>query len=123
MEHEIFTYQYSASQNKEVARIREKYLPREQSKLELLRELDRRVATAGMIESLSLGVIGCLSFGLGLCFGLGVLSGPAFLPYLLSAVGAILMLPAYPLYRHLARKAKERLTPDILRLSDEILKS
>ena len=43
----LFVYRYSASQNKEVERIRQRYLPQEESKIECLRKLDRRVQSAG----------------------------------------------------------------------------
>ena len=119
----VFTYRYSASQNKEVERIRRKYLPQEESKLDTLRRLDRRVQTAGMVEGLMVGVIGCLIFGLGMCFGLDVLGGADWLSILFGAVGVAVMLPAYPLYRHIAGKTKEKLAPEILRLSEEIMKS
>ena len=119
----VFTYRYSAPQNKEVESIRSKYLPRQESKLERLRRLDRRVQSAGMIPSLSLGIVGCLIFGVGLCFGLGVFGGAAWLAVLLCIIGAAVMLPAYPLYLHIAKKTKEQLTPEILRLSEELIHS
>lgn len=70
----VFTYQYSAAQNREVEYIRKKYLTREESKIEVLRRLDNRVQSAGIIPSLCLGVIGALIFGIGVCFGLDVLA-------------------------------------------------
>ena len=119
----VFTYQYSATQNKEVERIRNKYLPREESKLEMLRKLDNRVQSAGMVPALCIGTIGCLVFGIGMCFGLDVLAGADWLSVFLGAVGAIIMIPAYPVYRYIARRTKAKLTPQILQLSDEIIKS
>ncbi|MBQ7321517.1 MAG: hypothetical protein IJW99_05425 [Clostridia bacterium] len=120
---QVFTYRYSAAQNREVERIREKYLPREESRLELLRKLDRRVQSAGMIEGLTVGVVGCLIFGIGMCFGLGVFGGGNWLAILFGVLGTAVMLPAYPLYRRIARKTREALTPEILRLSEEIMRS
>lgn len=119
----VFTYQYSAAQNREVEHIRKKYLPGEENKLEKLRKLDDRVQSAGMIPALCLGVIGCLVFGVGMCFGLDVLAGSDLLSVLFGIIGVTVMIPAYPLYRHIARKTKAELTPEILRLSDEIMKS
>lgn len=116
-----FTYQYSAKQSREVEKIREKYLPREESKLERLKKLDGRVQSAGMVPSLCIGVIGVLLFGIGMCFGLGVFGGAAFLKYLFGIVGIAVMLPAYPVYKYVARKTKEQLTPEILQLSEELM--
>lgn len=116
-----FTYQYSAKQSREVEAIRKKYLPQEESKLDRLKKLDSKVQSAGMIPSLCIGVIGMLLFGIGMCFGLGVFGGAVFFKYLFGIVGIAVMLPAYPVYKYLARKTKEELTPEILQLSEELM--
>ena len=117
-----FTYQYSAKQNREVENIRSKYLPKEENKLERLRRLDTKVQMAGTIPSLCIGVIGCLIFGIGMCFGLDVFAGADWLTLLFCIPGVIIMLPAYPVYKSIANKTKAELTPEILRLSEEIIK-
>ena len=94
MENNTFTYSYSAARNKEVEDIRRKYIPHEESKLERLKRLDRKVQSAGTVE--------------GLCFGI---------------IGALLMIPAYPIYRRISSKTRAELTPEILSLSEEIIRS
>ena len=121
MENNVFTYQYSASKNKEIESIRKKYLPKEENKLETLKRLDSRVQSAGMLEALCLGVVGILIFGIGMRFFLNVFAGGAIFAALFMIIGTILMLPAYPLYRWIAKKRKAELTPEILRLSEEIM--
>ena len=123
MENKSFTYNYSAARNKEVESIRRKYMPREESKLERLKKLDLRVQMAGTIESLCFGIVGALVFGIGMCFFLDVFAGAAWLTAILMICGTLLMIPAYPIYRRIARKTKAELTPEILRLSEEIMKS
>ena len=123
MENKSFTYNYSAARNKEVESIRRKYMPHEESKLETLKRLDYRVQMAGMIEGLCFGIIGALVFGIGMCFFLDVFAGAAWLTAILMICGTLLMIPAYPIYRRIARKTKAELTPEILRLSEEIMKS
>ena len=118
-----FSYCYSARQHREVEDIRRKYLPREESRLERLRRLDRKAQCAGMTESLTIGIIGCLIFGIGMCFGLDVFVGADWLSVLFCLIGIAVMLPAYFVYRRISVKAKEALTPEILRLSEEILTS
>lgn len=119
---EIFEYTYSAAQQEEVKKIREKYIsaPKEEDKLETLRRLDASVTKKGTILSLILGIIGTLIFGTGMCccllwsmFVLGVFVG------LMGLVGVSM---AYPVYSHITKKEKERLAPEILRLSDELIK-
>ena len=123
MENNTFNYSYSAQRNREVESIRNKYIQKEESKLETLKHLDLRVQSAGIIESLCLGVIGSLVFGIGMCFGLDVIAGTAAHAALFMLIGMLLMAPAYPIYKRIAHKTKKRLTPEILRLSEEIMKS
>ena len=122
MEKEIFTYNYSAKQQSEIERIREKYLPKEESKLDMLRRLDKKAQSAGMIPSLCIGVVGCLIFGIGMCFGLDVFSGADILTLVFMLIGTLVMLPAYGIYKRISEKTRAELTPEILRLSEEITK-
>ena len=123
MENNTFRYNYSATKNQEVESIRKKYMPHEESKLERLKKLDRRAQEAGMIESLCLGIIGVLVFGIGICFLLDVFTGTPWLTAIFMIGGTLLMIPAYPIYRRISRKTKAELTPEILRLSDKLMKS
>jgi len=123
MENNTFSYNYSAVRNKEVESIRRKYMPHEESKLERLKKLDLRVQMAGTIESLCFGIVGALVFGIGMCFFLDVFAGAAWLSALFMIIGSLIMIPAYPIYRKIAQKTKAELTPEILRLSEEIMKS
>lgn len=81
-----FRYDYSAKENIEVQKIRKKYLPQCESKLEELKRLDRTVQNSGMIESLCVGIGGLLIFGLGLCLVMQVIGNGA----LIAIVGILL---------------------------------
>ena len=118
-----FHYTYSAPVNKEVEQIRKKYLPQEVDKLSELKKLDAKVQMAGTTESLVVGLVGCLIFGVAMCMGLGAIGGTMTLAVIIGIVGVAIMLPAYPIYRKAARKAKEEYTPRILQLADEIQKN
>lgn len=120
MENNTFTYNYSAQRKKEVEKIRKKYMPQEVNKLETLKKLDSRVKMAGQLQSLIVGITGALIFGIGMCFGLDVFTGADWLAVLFCIFGAVIMVTAYPIYRHIARKTRAELVPEILRLSDEI---
>ena len=117
-----FTYQYSAERNKKIENIRKKYLPKEENKFEKLKNLDRKVQNAGVVEGLCTGIIGALIFGVAMCIGLGALDGARWLAVLLGIVGTTVMLPAYFVYKKIAQKVKNELTPEILTLSEEIMK-
>ena len=62
-----FVYTYSAQSNKEIEKIRSKYLPKEESKLEKLIRLDKQTERKGQAVSIALGVIGSLLLGVGMC--------------------------------------------------------
>lgn len=94
-----FQYTYSAPENQEVLRIRKKYLPQEETKLEELKRLDNLVQNSGIMESLILGVGGCLVFGLGLCVAMEVVGNAMWLGILLGLVGIVGMIFAYPVNR------------------------
>ena len=121
MENTKFTYNYSAEKKNEAETIRRKYLPREETPLERLKSLDARVGRAGVIESLVMGIIGCLIFGIGMCFGLDVFAGSDILTVVFCLLGAIIMAPAYAVYKRISGKTRERLAPEILRISEELV--
>ena len=121
MEHEaIFSYRYSADENREILAIRKKYLPREESRLEELSRLDHQVQTAGLLPGLTVGVLSCLLFGMGLCFGLEVIGSTVWLGIPFGVIGIVGMAAAYPLYHRLFQKAKAAYTPRILQLAAEL---
>lgn len=116
----VFRYSYSAKQNEEVQAIRDKYLPHEETKLEELKRLDYEVSSAGLLQSLAVGVVGCFVFGLGMCIAMEVLSGGMVLGALIGAFGMAVMIAAYPIYRSFFRKAKTMHRPRILELVAEL---
>lgn len=115
-----FHYTYSAKENQEVLRIRKKYLPHEESKIEELKRLDNLVQSAGITESLMIGVCGCLLFGLGMCLAMKIIGHAVWLGVLLGLIGMVVMLMAYPIYRRSFIRAKAKYTPRILELSAEL---
>ena len=121
MEKETFKYRYSSERNREIEAIRSKYLPKVESKIDVLKRLDARVRDAGQLEGLTVGVVGALVFGIGMCIGLGAIVAAPILAALFGTVGAAIMVCAYPIYRSISRRIRNELTPEILRLSDEIL--
>ena len=118
-----FSYRYSAKENKEVQEIRRKYLPREESKLEELKRLDDMVQNSRTMKSLCVGIGGALVFGLGLCLAMQVIGSGIFaiaLGVILGIIGIGGMVVAYPIYRKVFGKTKEKLAPRILELSAEL---
>lgn len=115
-----FSYTYSAPENQEVLSIRQKYLPREESKLEELKRLDNLVQLSGTAESLCVGVVGCLVFGLGLCLAMEVIGNVMWLGVVLGLLGMVGMAFAYPVQRKALARAKQKHGPRILELIAEL---
>ena len=117
-----FSYTYSAKEQEELKRIRQKYAPQEEDKMELLRRLDRSVTEKGTVISMILGVIGTLIMGLGMSLAM-VWQGIWFIPGIVIGLAGIgILAAAYPVYNHVTRKERERIAPEILRLTDELMK-
>ncbi|MBQ8174377.1 MAG: hypothetical protein IJ009_03145 [Clostridia bacterium] len=126
---EGFHYTYSAGEQAELKRIREKYAPAkqmEEDKMARLRRLDRRVTQKAEIFSLIFGILGSLILGLGMSLimselglALGVLALPVGI--LTGLVGGVLICLAYPIYECILKKEQERVAPEILRLTEELM--
>ena len=120
-EKDSFHYTYSAKQQEEIARIRQKYAPPEEDKMETLRKLDASVTRKGMIVSLTLGIASTLILGIGMCCVM-VWDG-LFIPGIfIGMLGILGMIAAYPVYTHITQKQRKKLAPEILRLTDELTK-
>ena len=118
---DIFQYTYSAPQQTEVVSIREKYMPREVSKMDQLRSLDASVTKRGMAVSIAHGVLFSLILGLGMSCCM-VWSGILFVPGVaIGCVGLAGVISAYPIYTRIVKQDREKITPEILRLSDELI--
>lgn len=121
---EALTYTYSAARRQEVERIRKKYAPpaRDEDKMDLLLRMDREAGRPGTILAVAVGVLGCLTPGLGMSCTM-VWGGALFVPGIaVGVLGILAICTAYPLYAHITKKRRERLAPEILRLTDELLK-
>ena len=117
-----FHYTYSAKQQEEVQRIRKKYLLPEEDKMEQLRRLDRSSTRKGTIVSIIVGVAGCLLLGVGMCCTM-VWMESLFIPgVVIGVVGIAVVAAAYPLFNAITKKERERLAPQILKLTEELSK-
>ena len=118
---EAFEFTYSAPEQEEIRRIREKYLPQQerQSKLDRLRELDESVTRKGTVVALILGVLGTLILGAGMSL---CLVWSMYLPGIpVGVLGIAIAAAAYPTFTRITQREKERITPEILRLTEELM--
>jgi len=114
-----FNYTYSAQQQEEVKSIREKYAPREENKLEQLRMLDQSTNKPATIAALAVGITSSLLLGTGMAC---VMEWDMFIVGLaVGLVGMVGVSLAYPIYMAMTNKRREKLAPQILKLSDELM--
>ena len=117
-----YNYTYSAKNQADVREIRNKYIPKEADKLEQLRRLDASVTKKGTIVSLMVGVLSCLILGTGMSCVMVWGENLFLLGVIVGIIGLVGVSSAYPLYVYITKREKERIAPEILRLSDELLK-
>lgn len=117
-----FEFTYSAAQQEEVERIRNKYLPKQENKMEQLVKLDKQAEVPGQIASIAAGVIGLLLLGVGMCctmvwntsvsiFVIGIIVG---------LVGMAIAGVAYPIYNKVTEKQRAKIADQIIALSNEL---
>ena len=124
---ESYSFTYSAAQQQEVEEIRKKYLPKEEDKMEQLRRLHSIPTRKAQAASLSVGIIGTLILGTGMSLCMtdlaGFLGGTAmFIGIPVGLVGMVLVALAYPLYNRVLKKQRQKIAPQILALTDELMK-
>ena len=123
---EGFHFTYSATQQQEVAAIRKKYLPKEEDKMEQLRKLHSMPTQKAQSVSIAMGVIGALILGTGMSLfmtELGALLGELamVIGILVGLIGIVPVALAYPCYKRTLQKEREKIAPEILRLTDVLM--
>ena len=117
-----FQYTYSAREQAEIKRIRSKYMPKEEDKMAQLKRLDASVTSKATMHALIVGVTGALVMGTGMSCCM-VWTDKLLIPgIIIGLIGMGLVSLAYPLYHHTLKKERKRVAPEILRLTDELMK-
>lgn len=122
MKNSKFDYTYSSKKQTEIEAIKKKYVKKENDKLEQLRNLDKSAERPGTIWAIISGIIGTLLLGVGMSCCL-VWGEKFYVPGIIVGVcGIVLICIAYPLYKKITKKEREKIAPQILSLSEELLK-
>jgi hypothetical protein len=127
-----FTYTYSAKEQAELKRIRDKYIaPTEvEDKMTRLRKLDAGVTNTAQTVALVFGVIGTLILGFGMSLIMsdiaqivGLAENVAMIIGIIVGIfGGIVASLAYPIYNVIVKVKRRKLAPEIIRLADELMK-
>lgn len=126
MQNNSFEFKYSVpteSERREIESIRRQYAKiddnEEANKLLRLRRLHKSIVNTATACSLMVGIIGTLIFGGGMALAMEF--SEVALGIIVSAVGLIPTLLAYPVYKIVLKSGKRKYGEEILRLSDELL--
>ena len=127
---EGFNYTYSAKEQEEIKVIRKKYAASEESedKMTQLRRLDASVYSKASAAALAVGIVGALIMGIGMSLvmtDIGAVLGTVLAMVIgisIGVVGIVLVCLAYPIYNRTLKKEREKIAPEILRLTDELMK-
>lgn len=127
MEKTCFEYTYSAQRQKEVEEIRKAYLPKEEDKMAELRRLHAIPTQKAQAAALAVGIIGALILGTGmsLCMtDIGAVLGNLclILGIVVGLAGMVMVAAAYPTYNRVLKSERERIAPQILQMTDALLK-
>ena len=125
-----FKYTYSASEQDEIRKIRQKYQPQEEDKMTTLRKMDEKVTQKAMTVSLVTGILGALVMGTGISlvltdfgsfFGMNEIVSLT-VGIIVGVIGIVPVALAYPIYNKVMKKEREKIAPEILRLTEELMK-
>jgi len=125
-----FSYTYSATEQEEIRKIQQKYQMKEENDISKLRKLDAKVTQKATMFSLVQGILGALILGSGMSLimtDLGNILGMQGIANMIvgivvGTIGLILVALAYPVYQKSLKKEREKMAPEILRMTEELIK-
>ena len=125
-----FKYTYSAKEQDEIKRIRQKYQKQEEDSMTRLRKLDASATSKATVMALMFGIVGALILGIGMSllmtdlakvFGMTGIAN-MIVGIIIGLLGIILVILAYPTYSMVLKREQDKIAPEILRLTDELIK-
>lgn len=128
-----FEYTYSAKDKEEIKAIRSKYVTKAETaddKMAYLRNLDAGVERKAAVTSLIFGIVGLLIMGFGMSLFMSALGealkiSPSVatpVGVAIGVVGIVLVVLAYPVYGWVTKKERKRIAPEVLKLTEELMK-
>lgn len=101
--------------------IRERYTEKRRTKLDELKELDRKVKRPAEIFAYCFGIAGALVLGTGMCLAMKAAASWVPLGIVVGCVGIAMTVANYFIYKAIIKSGKRKYAKQILALSDELL--
>ena len=122
-----FDFTYNAPEQQEVLQIRNKYLPKEESKLDPLRALDAKVKRPANLFAYVFGAFSAIVMGAGMSLvmtDIGAVLGlqnTMVIGICTGVLGLAMALLTYPIYKAILKRRKNKYGAKILQLSEELM--
>lgn len=110
-----------------VQKIRTQYTERENTQLDALKALDKKVKKPANVFAVVFGIISAVVMGSGMSLvmtDIGSIIGiesPMFPGIIIGVVGLVMALLTYPMYKKIFNSRKEKYASEIIKLSDSIM--
>ena len=109
------------TQIKTIEKIRASYTEKEITKLDELKQLDKKVKRPAQIFAYVYGTVSSLVLGTGMCLAMKVIGNSMALGIIIGVVGIVLTLTTYPIFKAILKKRKEKYASQIFELTDSLL--
>ena len=109
-----------------VQKIRTQYTEKQHTELDELKALDAKVKKPANVFAYTYGSAGAIVMGTGMSLAMTELGAALgmlamVMGILIGVAGMILVALAYPVYNRVLKRERQRIAPEILRLTDELM--
>ena len=125
----VFNFNCTPDENKELNSIRSKYTPHNESKMDTLRALDRKVKRPANTFSYIFGALSALVMGAGMSLVMTdigcilAISNTMVPGIIIGLVGLAAAIVNYPIHKAILSSRRRKYAGQIIALSDEIMKN
>ena len=106
---------------KQIEKIKKGYETKEVTKLDELKELDKKVKLPAKVFGYVYGATGSLVLGTGMCFAMKIIGNLMPLGIVIGLLGIAMVSSTYLIYKNILKNRKNRYGAEILNISDELL--
>ena len=113
-----------------IEKIREKYVEKEKTDIDILRELDAKVHNPANVFAYAFGTVSALTMGAGMSLvmtdigqSVGIGGNAAIIGVIIGAAGLLLSLVNLPLHNLIISRRKRRYSKEIIALSDKLIEN
>lgn len=111
----------NTEKEKLVQKIRSDYSEKQYSKLDELKDLDKKVKRPAQALAYTIGTVGSLILGSGMCLAMGVIGKKKTPGIIIGCAGIGVLAGNYHIYNTVLKSRKNIYADKIMSLSDEIL--